>query len=63
MAFEMGFENGERVNVMDVWWEGAPEVGSRAAEGSRSPGGRAGRWYSEVPTGADYPQSLHRLGV
>ncbi|CAB1455831.1 unnamed protein product, partial [Pleuronectes platessa] len=41
-------QNGERVNATDVSWEGRPEAGSRAADGSRSHGGQAGRWYSEM---------------
>ena len=48
MFFDTGFENGERVNVTDVSWEGAPDAGRRAAKGSTSNGGQADRWYSEV---------------
>ncbi len=32
----MGCENEERVSPSGVWWAGVPEVGSRAAEGSRA---------------------------
>ena len=47
MGFETGLENGERVNVVDVWLEGVQEAGSGAAKGSRSHGGQAGRWIVE----------------
>lgn len=33
VCFEIGFESTERVDVMDVWWEGILEV-RREAEGS-----------------------------
>ncbi len=48
MGFETRFENGERVSVTDVWWVVVPEVGSRAAEGSRSNGGQVGGRNSEL---------------
>lgn len=51
MCLETFFENGkerERVGVMDVWWEGAPEAEERASEGFRPHGGQTGGWYIDV---------------
>ena len=59
MGFEAGFENSQWVNITDVRWEGVPETGSRATEGSGSHGGQAGwgnveaegGWRSESAAG------------
>ncbi len=47
MYFEVGFEDGQRVNVTESLWESVPEIGGCTAEGSRSHSGETGWRCSE----------------
>ena len=44
MGFDSGFEDRERVNILDGWWQGIPELGSRAAESSTPHGAEMERF-------------------